>query len=218
MNGYHRIGPLLVALSWVIVATARAQEDEPIGLLSLIETAWQDADESARPVRTPFSSGAWTLDVFGGGATSLVGDEIDGFFSGGIGASYYLLDGVAVRGELIGAGFDQDGNDAAAAGFNLLARAHYLRRDDWSLFAEAGAGILLSDPSVPDGDRRRNDDGTHLNFTPTVGLGATYRLGTNTHLVATVRYVHISNAGIDGASRNPSFDGIGAWIGLMWHF
>ena len=48
--------------------------------------------------------------------------------------------------------------------------------------------------------------------------GTTYPLKDNLHLLTGVRYFHLSNARIEGNSRNPSINGVEGFLGLMWTF
>ena len=55
--------------------------------------------------------------------------------------------------------------------------------------------------------------GTRLNGTPHFGLGLSARLRRETRLVAGLRQLHMSN-GRGMVPENPSFDGLGAYVGL----
>lgn len=97
-------------------------------------------------------------------------------------------------------------------GFDVLTRWHFLEHGPLTLYADGGAGMLFTTREVPRG-------GTHVNFTPQIGLGATWQLNDQTYLFGGARYWHLSNAGMDGRQRNPSIDGsVMAYFGVGWRF
>jgi hypothetical protein len=161
-----------------------------------------------------FDRGSWKLQLTG----SYIHSENAGFddhrVRGGqatAGVGYYFLDNLGGYFDLVGYGLTQDEPDVDAwgAGFNLMLRWHFLRGERWSIFADGGAGLVQFDRRFPAG-------GTHFNFNQRVGLGATFRLDANIHLIGGVRYMHLSNASIHGSGRNPSFDAVEAYVGLMF--
>ncbi|HEX2972784.1 MAG TPA: acyloxyacyl hydrolase, partial [Tepidisphaeraceae bacterium] len=99
----------------------------------------------------------------------------------------------------------------AGAGFSLLLRWHFLKVDRFSLYAEGSAGLVELDTDFPYG-------GTRFNFVERAGLGATYELMDDLHLMGGVRWFHLSNADLDGAERNPAFDALEYYGGLMFTF
>lgn len=168
--------------------------------------------------RRPFSKDSWTVEslVFGAGEVSK-GSNVD-LYGTAVGASYYYDDDFAIRAEAFGMFANQGGSDAWAGGANLHGRWHYFRRDPFTLFFEGGGGMLQASVSIPDGPRSRNYDGTHFNFVATAIFGATYQIADNLHLNGAFRYIHISNARRNGKERNPSIEGIGGHLGLIWTF
>lgn len=184
-----------------------------IGLSTNTAARGQSADGEAG---FDFVKGSWWVDGFvlaGDG----IGDERTRTIGGpGLGVSYYLKDRWAFRTEFVGFAIDQpDGlgdSDASAVGVSFLGRWHWVQRDRWSAFMDAGAGLLLSDPSVP-------AQGTHFNFMPQVGVGGTYEVRDGVHLTAGVRFLHISNAGLQGGDENnPGADHVTGFVGLMFAF
>jgi hypothetical protein len=63
----------------------------------------------------------------------------------------------------------QDGPDTVAGGLDLLARYHFLTYGKLTLYADGGAGILLSGKNAPTG-------GTSFNFVERAGIGFTYQI------------------------------------------
>ena len=58
--------------------------------------------------------------------------------------------------------------------------------------------------------------GTTYNFTARVGPGVTYRLFDNAHLAAGVRYFHNSNGDQHGRGKNPGYDGVEYYVGMIF--
>ena len=90
-------------------------------------------------------------------------------------------------------------------------RHHLWRFDRATLFADVTFGPALATHRVP-------REGTYFNFTTRTGLGMTYQLDDHLHLMGGVRYFHLSNAQIEGSTRNPSINGVEGFLGLMWAF
>ena len=72
--------------------------------------------------------------------------------------------------------------------------------------------------AVSEADHRVPPGGTNFNFIEEFGVGATYRLSDNCYFIGGVRYFHLSNAHLHGADENPSLNGMGYYVGLMWTF
>lgn len=124
----------------------------------------------------------------------------------------FLIDDLEFLGEIGGWYFAQDGDDAGGINPGFTLRYHLINRDRWTLFADAGIGLLFATGDVPVG-------GTSFNFTPHVGAGATFRLGDSaSRLVIGARWHHVSNARIEGDGRNPDRDGVFVYGGVMWPF
>lgn len=92
----------------------------------------------------------------------------------------------------------------------MIFRWHIWHADDyeWSVFGDAGIGILGSFANVPDG-------GTSFNFLPRLGFGYTRAFNESidgesrgARWMVGVRYHHISNGRIGGDSSNPARDAI----------
>jgi hypothetical protein len=176
------------------------------------------SDEKASFVSNGFKKGLWTVEPFAFAMSGLDDKPEVDFYGGGVGYNYYVVDDVAVRGEIYGIGVDQTGNDTFGGGFNLFARWHFYSERHWSLFAEGGAGIIQTNVSLPDGRQTNVGDGTHFNFTSHAGVGGTYALSPGTSLVGAFRFSHISNAGISGDDENPGINAIGGYLGINVEF
>lgn len=188
--------------------------------LALQPGALDDAGRAAAHEQRPaaFTEGSWTIEplVFAVADVSY-GAHVD-VYGTALGASYYFADDLAIRGEAIGFFAKQTDDDSLAGGLSLHGRWHYYRRGGFTLFFEGGGGMIHASVSIPDAKRSDRQDGTNLNFTATAILGATFQLTENLHLNGAFRYLHISNARRHGLKRNPSTEGIGGHLGLIYTF
>jgi hypothetical protein len=103
------------------------------------------------------------------------------------------------------------GKDTYASAIELFLRWHFLQRENWTLYTDAGVGAIWFNNPFPRG-------GTHQNFTPQLGVGLTYAIKQDLHLMSGVRWQHISNATKTGSDRNPGFDAAMVYMGLMLPF
>jgi len=158
---------------------------------------------TSSPTRKRFGeAGALRLNLLGSYADNFHDAEQ---FGGGVGMSYFIVDDFSIDLELLGWGFSQRGSDAAGGNLNLLFRWHFLRRGPFTLYGDAGAGILITTDDVP-------YDGSPFNFTPQAGVGASWEFGDDVHLLVGLRWHHISNARI--YSDNPARDSLQIYAGI----
>lgn len=75
-------------------------------------------------------------------------------------------------------------------------------------FIEAGEGAVYT-------DLRKQDLGTRLQFTSTIGGGLEYEISPGMALGLQVRYRHMSNAGM--SSSNPGINTVFGLLGLTFH-
>jgi hypothetical protein len=154
--------------------------------------------------------GAWDVEIDGSHMLPIrhTQDHINAV-SGTVG--YFVADGFSLNASLIGYAIDQPDDDAVAGGFDFYARWYFLRVGRLSFFADGGAGAIISDKAVPEG-------GTAFNFTPRGGVGIAFRVVDDFYFVGGARYWHLSNAGYHDISRNPSFDSVQYYGGVMFTF
>ena len=135
-------------------------------------------------------------------------DHFYGFYAG---AHYYFGDEVSIGVGVDGYFVDQVRDDTELVGANLLFRWHFLADQRYSLFFDAGAGVSYAGMDVP-------ETGTHFNYTPRIGGGGTLKLGDDLHLLAGVRFFHLSNGNLNGRDENPSQDGAQYYVGVLFTF
>lgn len=174
-------------------------------------------DETIAASRPGFGHAGARLWTFGGGYMNDFDDNHAGEFY--LGYSHFIADELEFNLELGAWYFNQEGDDAAAISPIMNFRWHFLHDDapagqayDWSIFGEAGFGLLFATDNVPDG-------GTGFDFLPRLGAGFTKQLDdAGARLMVGVRWQHISNGRIEGDARNPGRDSVMVFVGLMFPF
>ncbi|HSZ57949.1 MAG TPA: acyloxyacyl hydrolase [Tepidisphaeraceae bacterium] len=157
-----------------------------------------------------FAQGSWSLSTYGSYTQSFTGERVR-LAGGTVGLGYYVWENVSLNAEFSGFHVDQSGEDATLSDLGILLRQHLFHRGRFSFFVDVGGGLTYATHPTPPG-------GTYFNFTEETGLGATWQLGGNLHLIGGVRYFHLSNARIEGPERNPSINATQGYVGLMWSF
>ena len=132
----------------------------------------------------------------------------DKFYQASFALGYYFVDDVAVNAEVAGYFVDQPKDDAVVLAGGVLLRWHFLQAERYTLFADGGFGVSIADTPVP-------EFGTHFNYTPKGGVGATIRLRDDLHLIGGARFFHMSNANLHGREQNPSQDGVQYYLGVV---
>jgi hypothetical protein len=158
-----------------------------------------------------FCRGTWTATGYGTYVKSFTGQEAK-MGSGAFGIGYYFFDNLSLSAEVSGYYDVQAGPISRIASGDLLLRNHLLRSGRFSLFLDGVAGISYADRRTP------YPLGTHYNYIVEPGIGATFQIHENLHLIGGMRYFHLSNAHLEGPIRNPSINGTQAYVGLMYKF
>ncbi|MEN9519168.1 MAG: hypothetical protein RLZZ381_1756 [Cyanobacteriota bacterium] len=125
----------------------------------------------------------------------------------GAGLSKFLFDGHSINLELNTIYFSQPDDDALGLNLALLMRWHFLRKPNWSLFIDGGAGVMGTTSDVP-------SKGASFNFTPQAGAGINIKLKEQRQLMLGLRWHHISHADLFGA--NPGRDSIMGYVGVQF--
>ena len=159
----------------------------------------------------PFARGTMTLQ-FEGSYTSPIRYSENEFATGSVGVGYYLFDNHSLT--LLAQGFhvnQEADRDADGGAFFVLGRSHLLNTGRFSLYIDGGGGYSWANEAVPAG-------GTTYNIHARVGGGVMYRLKDDCYLTAGARYFHASNAKAHGRERNPGYDGIEYYVGMVFAF
>lgn len=158
-----------------------------------------------------FEKGSWTAQVFLSGTHGFDDGDIYVIHAG---VGYHLLDDLSIHLDFVGGYTFEDERQIdpnATIGFDLLLRLQIFQGAGWSIFVEGGAGMVWFRDGFPPG-------GTHQNFTPQLGAGFTCPFIDQSRLLLGIRWHHISNASKTGEDRNPGYDGIMAYAGVMIPF
>lgn len=171
------------------------------------QSSGSPAAGSTRSASGPFGAkDSWRWQVLGSWMNDF-GDANQ--FEAEWSASWFFMQNVSMDFGLSGDAILQPGTDAGGGGASLMFRWHFLARQTWSLFADAGCGMLFTNEPVP-------SDGGRVNFTPRVGVGGTVDVGGDARLMAGIRWYHISNA--NTGQQNPGRDSIQVFAGLSFPF
>ena len=157
---------------------------------------------------TDFAKGTWTVQTYGGYFNELGSQDVEAGFAT-VGASYYFVDNMSLGLEASGFGFAQPGDNAGAAAGGVVFRHHVISTRRGTFFLDLAASVAEASPDVPPG-------GTRFNFIEQAGMGITCPLRGNAHLLVGIRYLHLSNARIEGDDRNPSLNGVVGYAGLVF--
>ncbi len=188
-----------------------------IFLLSVLFLILQSPQADSTPIKqlqadSPAAFGTkgqkhWYIQ--GAVATTLDNEEPDParFALVGAGISKFLFNGHSINLELNTIYFNQSDNDALGLNLALLMRWHFIRKPNWSLYVDAGAGVLGTTSDVP-------SKGASFNFTPQAGGGVSFKLKHERRLMLGLRWHHISHADLFGA--NPGRDSIMGYVGLKF--
>ena len=198
---YHGIALLLTVL---LVLRSHCANATPIEQLQTDS----DNTQSKRDIEPTFGTkGQEHWYIQGAFATTLDRQESDPRRFGlvGAGISKFLFDRHSINLELNTIYFSQPGDDALGLNLALLMRWHFIRKSNWSLYIDGGAGVMGTTSDVP-------RSGASFNFTPQAGAGATIKLNERQRLMLGLRWHHISHADLFGA--NPGRDSIMGYVGL----
>lgn len=100
--------------------------------------------------------------------------------------------------------------DASVMGLGLAGTVRFdlVSINRFGVFIDAGLGFLICSDEFPPG-------GTFWNFTQRYTVGVSVRFSKNMKLLLAGRHLHVSNGGY---YRNPSYDGKGPFVGVMYGF
>lgn len=147
-----------------------------------------------------------TFNIYGDYADNFSSDWMAG---AQLGISWFFIDDMSLDLQLEQWGISQEGGNAYAIGPALLFRWHFLPRETWSLYTDFGCGFFYATEAVP-------SDGSRFNFTPRLGLGASFALNDRARILTGVRWLHISNA--NTSTPNPGRDSVELYAGLSLAF
>lgn len=202
--------PLLVAACAAAASAQELSSGVAPSTLTVAHAVLAEADATEAPVRMEYGkegSKWWSAGASGG--HDFKGSSDYGAFAA---FSYFLIDDLEIAGQLAVKNYVQPGDDAVGINPIFLFRWHFVNTGAWTIFADAGIGVMFSTDNVP-------ARGTSFNLTPRVGMGFTRRLTDDgTRLMGGLTWAHASNARIEGDHRNPARDEPMVYLGVIWSF
>jgi hypothetical protein len=173
------------------------------------------SEPSARSPVDPFARGALGIEFQGGGfgeAWNFNNNGVEWLVDGGAAVWWTYLDGAMLVVEFHATRvFQRSSHNGFVNALTPVLRWRLVGRPSWQVFADLGPGISWSDTVVP-------PRGTRFNYVALAGGGLMRRLGAQAHAVASFRWVHFSNAGREGRSRNPDIEALGGFAGVSVAF
>ncbi len=215
-NGLLTIATLLAAVN---IASAAEPLDSPSGVSarldldsSLPTPSSKDFARESSTAEVPAefaSAGSWWWTLGGSFADDFSNNQDFAVYGS---VRHFIADGWEFGGQLNLRYIKQKGEDTYGINPVMIFRYHFYRTDHWTLFADAGIGVMLTTDNVPDG-------ATSFNFTPRVGAGLTRKLSdSGARLELGVTWMHISNARIKGDRNNESRDAPQIYAGVIFPF
>jgi hypothetical protein len=186
-----RLTILHALLLLLAAATARAQPAEP----------------------TPFTRGAWHFEADASASFELWNHNIshEDLFGLTQAVTYGVGDGLILRGAQRFLYISQRGEDAVLLGLTIGVRRRIGRPGRVTGFLQGDLGISYTAIATP-------PRGTRFNYLAIGGGGVLVRVSPRVHFVTTGLLTHISNAGLEGPSRNPDIEALGVTLGLNVRF
>lgn len=174
------------------------------------------AQSSARhngPEDDPFERRGWHLELGGHAAFETWNYNIshEEMYAIVPGMTYGMRRGFAITATTPLYYVSQRGVDAYLFGVTVGVRGRVYRRSRVSAFLEFDVGVSEADTYVP-------PRGTRFNYLALGAAGATIRCLPGVHLLASVKWVHVSNNGLAGSSRNPDIEAVGPHLGMLLRF
>lgn len=167
-------------------------------------------EPASEPAQVFGQAGHTRLTIGTGIAFEFEDDDDSTDFNLNIAWSRFLVDDWEFRVELGAWYFDQDPDPTWGINPNVIIRWHFINTDPWSVYADAGIGLLFAADDVPSG-------GSSVDFMPRAGFGVTHRINPRgDRLEFGVRWHHISNARVVGDSNNPDRDGAMFYAGFSF--
>ncbi len=136
----------------------------------------------------------------------------DHVYQASAGIGYYAWNHHSLNVIFHGFSVDQlDDHTAQGTGISFLGRYHFFNDGRWTGYFDGGVGYTWWNSAVPEG-------GTTYNFNPCAGFGLGYEIRDDVWLIGGARYFHISNARAHGPEKNPGYDGVECYVGMLFTF
>ena len=200
----------------------------PIVVLAVLApsaVAAQARDEAAPAVEQPggrqaqrrgrlaalFGSNGWNVEVSGQFLVEAWDLNVskESLFGGTVGLGYALAERWQINAELSFLRVSQDTSyDVLLSAVSGIVRWRAYQDGPVSIFLEIGPGVSYASDEVPAG-------GTRFNLVLQAGGGMKYRLVPRVNLVGGLRWLHLSNNGLNGRDKNPDIQALGMYLGWV---
>jgi hypothetical protein len=167
----------------------------------------------AQAADDPFAAHRWHFELEGQAALEAWNYNIshEEAYALAEGLTYGLRDGLVLRMNQRFIYVSQRGEDAVLLGLTIGGRGRIYRRGRAAAFLQGELGISHTAVAAP-------PRGTRFNYMAIGGAGLTARLTARAHGVAALQVIHLSNASLKGAGRNPDIEAIGLSLGVNLRF
>jgi len=161
----------------------------------------------------PLSRRGWHLELSAHSAFEVANynDNHEDMLGEFAGFTYGIHEGLALRVSAPLYYVWQRGTDGYLFGVTGGLRGRLLKKPRWSAFWEFDVGVSEADTHIP-------PRGTRFNYLAIGGGGVTVRIRPGIHLLGGLRFLHLSNNGLAGRSRNPDLEALGPTIGVLYGF
>jgi hypothetical protein len=212
-----RAKPLIILLTIIVFGLVHfeldAMDSKSVGSTpAATATELSGNPQQKNPLRGPrngFAKGTRKWQTY---ASAAAGDNGKGeMYALHLGYGYFLMDYLSINLDVLAAyirsGIDDNG---VAGGLDVIFRRHFSPVEDdlWSVYLDLGGGLQQQSTNFA-GNRQ-------FNFRVMSGGGATLRVGDHARMIGGMRYLHISDAGIEGGGGG--FDGFMFYGGVMFPF
>ena len=184
-----------------------------VALLTLLLISTVATAQSPPVPEAPLARRGWHLELTSHGAIetwnyNISHEDVLGLSAG---VTYGIREGLAIKVASPLYYVWQRDTDAYLFGLTWGIRGRLVTKRNWSAFWEFEVGVSEADTAVP-------PRGTRFNYLAMGGGGITRQLRPGVHLLAGLRWIHVSNNGLAGRSRNPDLEAVGPMVGLLYGF
>ena len=200
--------PIVVLAVLAPSAVAAQARDE---VAPAVEQPGGPAGPEERPPGGLFGSNGWNVEVSGQFLVEAWDLNVskESLFGGTVGLGYALAERWQINAELSFVRVSQDTSyDVLLSAVSGIVRWRAYQDGPVSIFLEIGPGVSYASDEVPAG-------GTRFNLVLQAGGGMTYRLVPRVNLVGGLRWLHLSNNGLNGRDKNPDIQALGMYLGWV---
>ena len=200
--------PIVVLAVLAPSAVAAQARDEAA---PAVEQPGGPAGPEERPPGGLFGSNGWNVEVSGQFLVEAWDLNVskESLFGGTVGLGYALAERWQINAELSFLRVSQDTSyDVLLSAVSGIVRWRAYQDGPVSIFLEIGPGVSYASDEVPAG-------GTRFNLVLQAGGGMTYRLVPRVNLVGGLRWLHLSNNGLNGRDKNPDIQALGMYLGWV---